>query len=150
MSQRRGKGEGTLYQRPDGTWRAMVDLGWSGGRRVRRSVSGAARREVVEKLKAARRAMDVGLMPTSDRLTVEAYLTDWLDATRESVRPATWARYRGIVRTHHILHLGRIPLSKLTPGDVERMLREMTGSPGPVTMPARSCEPRSSAPWRMG
>jgi hypothetical protein len=50
MTKRRGKGEGTLYQRPDGTWRAMIDLGWSGGRRIRRSVSGATRREVVDKL----------------------------------------------------------------------------------------------------
>jgi integrase len=73
--------------------------------------------------------MDAGLWPTGDRLTVAAYLEDWLDATRDSIRPATWTRYRGIVRTHHVPHLGRIPLSKLTATDVERMLREMTGSP---------------------
>ena len=129
MSNRRGKGEGTLYQRPDGTWRAMVDLGWQAGKRVRRSVSGATRREVVDKLKEARRAMDSGLQPVSDRLTVATYLEDWLDATRDNVRPATWQRYRGIVRTHHIPRLGRIPLSKLSPGNAERMLRDMEGSP---------------------
>jgi integrase len=127
---RRGKGEGTLYQRPDGTWRAMIDLGWQDGRRrIRRSVSGATRREVVERLKEARRAMDAGLQPTSDRLTVGAYLEDWLDATRETVRPSTWQRYRGMVRTHHLPRLGRLSLTKLTPGDVERMLRDMPGSP---------------------
>jgi len=129
VSKRRGKGEGTLYQRPDGTWRAMVNLGWQDGKRVRRSVSGTTRREVVEKLREARRAMDAGLQPVSDRLTVAAYLEDWLEATRDNVRPATWQRYRGIVRTHHISRIGRIPLSKLTPGDVERLLRDMEGSP---------------------
>lgn len=125
---RRGKGEGTLYQRPDGTWRAMIDLGWSGGRRIRRSVSGATRREVVDKLREARRAMDAGLQPTSDRLTVGAYLEDWLEASRDKVRPSTWRTYETYVRTHHLPRLGRFSLNKLTPGDVERMLRDMPGS----------------------
>jgi len=126
---RRGQGEGTLYQRPDGKWAAQLDMGWYDGKRRRRSLYGATRREVVEKLRAARKAVDAGLQPTSDRLTVAAYLADWLDATRATVRPSTWTRYRGMVRTHHVPHLGRIPLSKLTPGDVERMLRDMAGSP---------------------
>lgn len=129
MNKRRGKGEGTLYQRPDGTWRAMIDLGWSEGRRVRRSVSATTRREVVERIKEARRAMDAGLQPVSDKLTVGAYLKDWLDATRDNVRPSTWRRYAGMVRTHHLPRLGRFSLTKLTPGDVERMLRDMDGSP---------------------
>lgn len=126
---RRGQGEGTLYQRPDGKWMAQLDLGWRDGKRVRRSLYAPTRREVVEKLKSARRAIDAGLTPTSDRMTVAAYLADWLDATRATVRPSTWQRYRGMVRTHHVPHLGRVPLSKLTPGDVERMLRDMAGSP---------------------
>lgn len=129
MSKRRGHGEGSLYLRGDGRWAATIDLGWRDGKRVRRSFYAATRREVVEKLKAARKAVDAGLQPSSDRLTVAAYLEDWLDATRETIRPSTWERYRGMVRTHHVPRLGRIPLSKLTPGDVERMLREMPGSP---------------------
>ena len=125
---RRGHGEGTLYQRPDGKWCAQLDLGWREGRRVRRSLYGATRREVVEKLAAARRAVDAGLQPTTDRLTVAAYLEDWLESRRDKIRPATWRRYAGIVRTHHVPRLGRIPLSKLSPGDVEAMLRDMPGS----------------------
>lgn len=126
---RRGHGEGTLFQRADGTWRGMIDLGWQGGKRIRRSVSGATRREVVDKLKAARRALDAGLQPTSDRLTLAAYLEDWLDATRDTVRPSTGTRYASMVRTHIVPSVGRIPLTKLAAGDVERMLRDMDGSP---------------------
>ena len=126
---RRGQGEGSLYQRKDGRWAATFDLGWRDGRRLRRSLYAPTRREVVEKLKAARKAIEAGLQPTSDRLTVAAYLADWLDATRETVRPSTWTRYAGMVRTHHLPGLGRIPLSKLAASDVERMLRDMDGSP---------------------
>lgn len=125
MSTRRGQGEGTLFQRPDGKWMAQLDLGWRDGKRVRRSLYGATRREVVEKLKAARKAIEAGLQPTSDRLTVAAYLEDWLDATRSTVRPSTWQRYASMVRRQHIPRIGRIPLTKLIAGDVERMLRDM-------------------------
>ncbi|MGI8658722.1 MAG: tyrosine-type recombinase/integrase, partial [Candidatus Limnocylindria bacterium] len=132
---RRGHGEGSLYQRDDGSWRAMTDLGWHDGKRVRRSVSGKTRREVVEKLTVIRRRMEAGLQPTSDRLTVGAYLDDWLDASRSTVRPSTWRRYAGMVRTHHAAHVGRVSLTKLTPGDVERMLRAMADA----GLSARTC-----------
>lgn len=132
---RRGHGEGSLYQRDDGSWRAMIDLGWHDGKRVRRSVSGKARREVVDKLTVLRRRMEAGLQPTSDRLTVGAYLEDWLDASRSTVRPSTWRRYAGMVRTHHAAHVGRVSLTKLTPGDVERMLRAMADA----GLSARTC-----------
>jgi integrase len=72
--------------------------------------------------------VEAGLQPTSDRLTVAAYLEDWLAARRAKIRPATWRRYAGIVRTHHVPRIGRIPLAKLTPGDVEGMLRDMPGA----------------------
>jgi integrase len=118
---RRGRGEGTLYQRPDGKWCAQLDMGWNDGRRLRRSLYGATRREVVEKLAAARRSVEAGLQPTSDRLTVTSYLAEWLAAVE--VRPSTLRRYRQIVHSHLFPHLGRLPLSKLTPTDVERLLR---------------------------
>lgn len=59
---RRGQGEGSLYQQPDGRWRAQVDLGWQDGRRVRRSVSAATRREDGQSVRAtpsARRGQGV-------------------------------------------------------------------------------------------
>jgi hypothetical protein len=32
---RRGPGEGSIYQRADGRWVAILDLGWQAGRRKR-------------------------------------------------------------------------------------------------------------------
>jgi integrase len=126
---RRGHGEGTLYQRPDGKWCAQLDLGWRDGHRVRRSLYGVTRREVVEKLAAARRTVDAGLQPTSDRITVAAYLEDWLEANRSTIRPSTWTRYASMVRRTLIPQIGHLPLTKLTAGDVERMLRDIQLSP---------------------
>lgn len=122
---RRGHGEGTIYQRSDGTWCGQIDGGWRDGRRARRSLYGKTRREVVEKLAAARRALEAGLQPTSDRLTVGAYLEDWLDASRDTVRPSTWRAYRSMVRGQLVPRIGGLPLTRLAAGDVERMLRDM-------------------------
>ena len=49
---RRGRGEGTIYQRPNGLWVAMNSVGVDHeGRRIRRSVSGRTKAEVQRKLR---------------------------------------------------------------------------------------------------
>lgn len=48
--QRRGRGEGGVYQRDDGRWAGIADLGWRGVRRQRKFVYANTRRECVEKL----------------------------------------------------------------------------------------------------
>jgi integrase len=83
VSKRRGQGEGSIYQRSqDGRWVGTVNLGWQGGRRVRKSFYGQTRREVQEKLSKALRAAESGQRIDQDRLTVGAFLTDWLDAIK--------------------------------------------------------------------
>jgi integrase len=120
---RRGRNEGTIYERADGRWTGAVDEGWRDGRRVRRQVYGKTRREVADKLTAALRSRDLGIAAPSDRLTIAAYLLDWLQAARPSIRPATYASYEAIVRVHIAPALGRVPLAKLTAAQVEALLR---------------------------
>ena len=49
MAKRRGHGEGAIYQRKsDGRWCASVDLGFVGGKRRRKLLYGATRKEVGE------------------------------------------------------------------------------------------------------
>ena len=49
---RRGKGEGTIYQRQDGTWSGQVTVGRDpiSGRQQRVTVYGATEKEVQEKI----------------------------------------------------------------------------------------------------
>lgn len=52
MAQRRGHGEGSIYQREsDDRWVAVVDLGYVNGKRKRKPLYGKTRKEVAEKLK---------------------------------------------------------------------------------------------------
>ena len=124
---RRGHGEGSIFRRSDnGLWVGSLNLGWRAGKRVRSSFYGKTRREVQDKMQAAQNAMQQGLEPTRERLTVETFLGDWIESTRTTVRASTWRRYEQIARQKLIPHLGHLPLHRLTPTHVEHMMRSLT------------------------
>ncbi|MEX0629115.1 MAG: site-specific integrase [Chloroflexota bacterium] len=134
---RRGPHEGNIYQRTDGRWEARIHLGYADGRRRRKSFYGHTRGEVQEKLTRALRDQYQGLpVGTDDRLTVGQFLTGWLsDAVRPSVRPKTYATYEMYARCHLIPELGRIPLARLAPQDVQRLMnRKLAAGLSPQTV----------------
>jgi integrase len=60
---------------------------------------------------------------SDDRETVATYLHRWLDASAaHRVRPRTLAGYRLIADKHLIPAIGRVPVAKLTPAQVQAML----------------------------
>lgn len=112
MPTRPGHHEGTIRQRPDGTWEAR--LGLPSGKR--KSLYAKTRHEVQDKLRTAQREQDAGLDIGAKRQTVAQFLTRWLeDTARPTVRPSTYASYAGHVRHHPIPAIGHHPLTKLTP-----------------------------------
>ncbi len=118
---KRGNGEGTIYQRQDGRWAGVIHLGWVKGRERRRAFYGATRRQVQEQLTAALRSRQLGLPSPSERRTTGAYLGEWLESVRPTLRPRTWARYEQIVRVHAAPAIGRIPLARLRPEDLQKL-----------------------------
>jgi integrase len=134
---RRGSGEGNIYQRADGRWEARIQLGYAHGRRRRKSFYGYTRAEVQEKLTQALRDQHQGLsVGTDDRQTVGQFLTRWLaDSVQPSVRPKTYTTYESYVRCHLIPELGRIPLVRLSPSDVQGLMnRKLQSGLSPRTV----------------
>ncbi|HLI50999.1 MAG TPA: site-specific integrase [Thermomicrobiaceae bacterium] len=123
---RRGRGEGSIHQREsDGRWTGALDLGYRGGKRRRRYVYGATRDEVAKKLRKLASDHDTGRALFSDRQKLGDYLADWLaDTVEPSAAPRTYESYEMICRVHLTPALGRIPLGKLTPRDVQRFLND--------------------------
>lgn len=97
---------------------------WADGRRRRVWVSGRTRTEAARKLRAVLGQLDQGQPPPTERLTVGAYLRRWLETARQSLRPRTHHRYTAIVERHLLPALGRLPLARLSPLDVQRFLAE--------------------------
>lgn len=108
---RRGNHEGTIRQRKgDGRWEAMISLPDGS----RKSVYGETRREAAEKLGALRRSLEAGLPVADDRLTLGAYLDEWLASIQPTVRDTTYQRHIDYVRLHIAPALGHVRLSKVT------------------------------------
>ena len=88
-------------------------------RRIRRSVRGRTRGEVLRKL-GSLRAQGAGQHGAAGQ-TVAAFLDDWLERSRLRVRPSTWDRYADVVRVHIVPELGKVRLERLTPDQVQRL-----------------------------
>jgi integrase len=122
---RRIRGEGSFSQRADGTWVGTVDLGWAGGKRVRKSVSAKTKKAAQAKFIRLKRDVEKGVGLESSS-TVEAWLTHWLDTiATERNRARTIQGYRGYIKTWLIPHLGTHRLDKLTEDHVRALYRAM-------------------------
>src|ERR1700675_844869 len=99
---RRGWSEGSVYQRADGKWVGGVSLGYKGnGRRKRRFVYAATKKDAQTKLRKLQTSADAGTLSDAGRLTVGEYITRWLaNHARSSVRPTTFQVYEWLARKH--------------------------------------------------
>lgn len=126
MGRRRGYGEGSIRQRADGRWEGCFNIGWSGDKRVRKSVYVWTRADVQRLLAQAIREHEQGILPVDARTRTGDFLIRWCeDSLPGTVKPSTAASYRFILEHYVIPSLGRIPLAKLSPADVQRMLRNL-------------------------
>ena len=128
---RRGAGEGSIYQRTDGSWCAIIDLGIVNGKRKRKFVYGAMRKEVAEQLKLLLHQQQQGLNISPERITVGAFLDRWLDEViKPHRRPRTYSSYADTVRLHLKPRLGHHQLAKLTAAQVQAMINAMAATGG--------------------
>ena len=146
MAGKRGNGEGSIYQRDDGRWCATATVQGSLGEEPKRKyVYGRTRAEVAGKLKILHRAIQQGLPVTDDRLTVGAFLTEWLErSARPRLKQSTFESYSSHTRLHLIPKLGNLKLSKLQPSHIERFMNESrTVKPDKTTKETRPLSPRT-------
>ena len=125
MPSRRVKGEGSIYHREsDGRWVGVVDLGWVGGKRVRKTVTAKTLKELRPKFKALNKQIEQGVMPSDG--TVEQWMTHWLtNHVDRKLRPSTAATYRRYVNTWVIPNIGKRRLDKLRPEHLEAIYNQM-------------------------
>jgi integrase len=126
-ARKRGNGEGSVYQRKDGTWAAAVMVGRkANGTPDRRTVYGKTRAEAVRKLDELRQRAAGGLITEPNRLTVEAFLTQWLrDCVALNSRPSTLTTYTVLARKHVMPCIGAVKLSALRPAHIQSVYAAM-------------------------
>jgi integrase len=120
---KRGSGEGNIRERSDGRWEARISVRSEDGRLRRRSLYGASRGEVQQLLVKALRDQQQGFSLAAHRLTVAAFLHEWLETTaKPSIKPRSHERFEQIIRLHIIPTLGSLRLEKLGHQHVQRLL----------------------------
>jgi integrase len=123
MARHRGpRGEGSVY-RTGGTWIAAFPLGVRDGKRRTKRVRCRSKAAAHTELEQLRRTYGHGIEPTGG--TLSAYLAAWLPGHGRSVRPSTLTSYSGHVALHIDPLLGGIPLAKLRPADVTRLVDDL-------------------------
>src|SRR5437660_11632509 len=115
MATRRGHHEGSIHERKDGYWTAVVDLGRGpDGKGRRKQYYRKTRREVAEQLKSALSDQQKGLPIITEKQTLEQFLKHWLEeAAKPTLRATTYATYESHIRNHIIPSLGWTPLREL-------------------------------------
>lgn len=119
VRRRRRRGEGSVY-RSQGSWIACYPLGVVNGKRTSKRARCRTEHEALVELKRLRRLYGQGGHPASG--TLGTYLAEWLRGHERSIRRSTAINYAGNIRLHIDPLLGGIPLSKLQPADIRRLV----------------------------
>jgi integrase len=118
MAKRRGHGEGSIYQRKDGRWVAVITIDETGKRKY---YYGDTRQEVQEKLKAALADQQRGMLVTAKDQKLGDYMLGWLeDKKTQGIKASTAETYESIIRNHLLPGLGHISMQRLTPLHIHR------------------------------
>jgi integrase len=127
---RRGRGEGSIYQRADGLYVSSVSLGYDGtGKRRRKTVYGRTKVEVQEKLRQVQTDAANGRVLDSENITLGTFLGRWLETTaKPKLKPTTVLRYDQLIAGHLIPHLGGVRLGKLSVAHVEHLYAAMAAA----------------------
>lgn len=122
---RRVRGEGSIYQREsDGRWVGVMDLGWVGGKRVRRTVTARTLKELRPKFRRLKEQVEKGVL--GEDATVAEWLDYWMaEVAPRTVRPRTLQGYAGYVETWLKPHLGRRKLTGLKPDHIRALHKVM-------------------------
>jgi integrase len=126
MAKRRGRFEGSVYQRKDGRWCASLTLPPAeDAKRRRRVVYGATRAEAAEKLHALQVDTRAGRPIDASQLTLAKYLRAWLkDVASKRVRATTFVGYERYVE-YVCDRAGGVALREWRPAGVRALWSEL-------------------------
>lgn len=122
LGKRRSKGDGAVFRRSDGRWVGQVNLGWRDGRRVRKTVQGATRKDVQDAVRALLRNVEDGIPPPTRSPRLNEFLKQWLVSVKPALRPSTYVSYEGIVRLHIAPEIGHVHMDKLSVDQVAGLI----------------------------
>jgi integrase len=127
---KRGNGEGSVFERPDGRWQGAVTIGRDGhGKQKKKIIYGRTQEEALAKLQALRQQLATGNY-TDTKLTVKSFFERWIKEKARQLKARTLAAYRYDIETHIVPNLGSMKLEKVTPLHLQTVLSSIADKNG--------------------
>lgn len=124
MAKKRANGEGSLRQRPNGTWELCIMVGFQAdGRRKYKSFYGKTQKEVKDKAKAYSEASDDGI-DMDVVYTFSEWADVWFEHHKDNIAPTTQISYQYTLRILKEF-FARKKIRDIKPFDVESMLKKL-------------------------
>lgn len=136
-SRRRGKHEGSIYQRKDKRWMAVLRHGKkSNGKQLRYQESARTKQEAVQKLSELRLRLRLVSSREAADWTLERFMLIWF--SEELKRDTTRDTFETVARQHIIPFLGDYTLDKVKPKLVDTFLAKLKESGVAPGVPQRT------------
>lgn len=112
---RRGKNEGSIFQRKDGRWVGQIQIGhYPDGRRKFVTYYGKTRREVARKLEDSIASFNHHTFIEPSRITFEEWVWCWMKNFKSrSVSESTYARYFSLINNYISPQIGYMKLQDI-------------------------------------
>lgn len=122
---RRGRGEGSVFQRTDGLWVADLNSGYdSQGKRLRKRVYGKTKAEALGKLSKAK-IKSPKIAAETKGMSVAIWLDRWQGIRKDTVATNTYERDKHLIEKKIKPQIGHIPIEKFTSLHVIEMYEKM-------------------------
>ena len=126
----RGRNEGSIYQRENGSWRTQITLD---GRRL--SHSAKTRRDCHIWLKKTIGRIDDGMTFESTKLSFREFCLHWLESKKSDLKQNTWSQYDQTLKTYVIPYLGHIKITDLRADHFQSLYNDLLAQDvGPYTV----------------
>ncbi len=124
---RRGNNEGSIYQREDGYWIAMVTIGRDeNGKRIRKVYSGKTKAEVTIKMTQATMDKLTGVRTSVTNDTIEVLMTEWLFTfKRAEVTSRTFEKCVCNAKLHIFPTIGNFKIDQINSSILQGLLNKM-------------------------
>lgn len=128
MTKRRGRGEGSIYQRgEDGLWVGEIVIGRTAtGKRRKKVVYATTKSELLKKLEKVRARYLLDGTQDGGQMGVGNCLTFWLDTViAAKAHPNTLRRYRSVVEIHLRPRLGHYKMAEVDAWKIGQVYRDL-------------------------
>lgn len=127
---KKANGEGSVWQRANGTWVAQVSFtDPATGKPDRKSVSGRTKQEVLQKKRELENARDINRLTRNDTLTLGEWIDRWLEVYKQpNVKYSTWFSYNQLAENHIKPALGKKRLDRLQANEIQEFYNRLSSS----------------------